>query len=468
MTREEAIALYRSGEGPTVEKLLELDSEVAKLKKALEAKPPGGDPSTPSGMRPPYEKPPSKRRRKRPGRKNGHHGVRRPAPKEVHETKTHTISECPGCHNHLERPVSTRERFTEDIPKVKPVITKHIIHIYYCQRCKKNIEAPVEDALPKSTLGVRLLVHTAYLHFSLGLPLHKIVAYLNSCLYLPVSPGGLSLAWQRLSQILLPWYEYLEILTNTSPLLNIDETGWRVLGKAYWLWCFTSQRIKTAYYIISPTRASPVLKGVLGELFEGILVCDFFGAYNKVSAFLKQRCLLHLLRDMKRTSVFHKTPEWMTFSKRLKRIIKDAIRLSIHSSNLGPEVYTRRCSIIRDRLRRLIREPYNDSHSKRFVKRLKRHQAELFTFLEHPEVPFNNNHAERMIRPAVIARKNSYCNRSEKGAKTQAILMSIFHTLHLQEQDAITTLEEALRSYCKTGFLPSLPGITEAKLSNAA
>lgn len=468
MTREEAIALYRSGEGPTVEKLLELDSEVAKLKKALEAKPPGGDPSTPSGMRPPYEKPPGKRRRKRPGRKNGHHGVRRPAPKEVQETKTHTISECPGCHNHLGRPVSTRQRFTEDIPKVKPIITKHIIHIYYCQRCKKNIEAPVEDALPKSTLGVRLLVHTAYLHFSLGLPLHKIVAYLNSCLYFPVSPGGLSLAWQRLSQILLPWYEYLEILTKTSPLLHIDETGWRVLGKAYWLWCFTSQRIKTAYYIISPTRASPVLKEVLGELFEGILVCDFFGAYNKIDAFLKQRCLLHLLRDMKRTSVFHKTPEWMTFSKRLKRIIKDAIRLSIHSSNLGPEVYTRRCSIVRDRLRRLIREPYNDSHSKRFVKRLKRHQAELFTFLEHPEVPFNNNHAERMIRPAVIARKNSYCNRSEKGAKTQAILMSIFHTLHLQEQDAITTLEEALRSYCKTGFLPSLPGITEAKLSNAA
>jgi len=69
---------------------------------------------------------------------------------------------------------------------------------------------------------------------------------------------------------------------------------------------------------------------------------------------------------------------------------------------------------------------------------------------------------------AVVARKNSYCNRSERGAKTQAILMSIFRTLHLHEQDAISTLEEALRFYCKTDSLPPLFEKNEAKLSIAA
>lgn len=217
-----------------------------------------------------------------------------------------------------------------------------------------------------------------------------------------------------------------------------------------------------------PSRASPVLKEVLQEVFKGILVCDFFGAYNKIEAFLKQRCLLHLLRDIKRTSVSHKTSEWMRFSKKLKRIVKDAIRLSMRSSNLSPEVYRRRCNTIDHRLRELILGPYNDCHCKRFVKRLKRHQNELFTFLGHPEVPFDNNQAERMIRPAVVARKNSYCNRSERGARTQAILMSIFRTLHLREQDAISTLEEPLRFYCKIGSLPPLFEKYEAKLPLAA
>ena len=262
-------------------------------------------------------------------------------------------------------------------------------------------------------------------------------------------PGGLSQAWARISEILLPWYESLGILAKNSTLLHIYETGWRVLGKTYWLWCFANDKI--AYYLISPSRASPVIKEVLGEFFKGILVCDFFGAYNRIGALFKQRCLLHLLRDITRTRISCQTVEWMWFSKRLKRLIKDAIRLSIKGASITPEVYARRCNAIHKRLKTLIQEPYKDKQCLRLIKRLKRHKNELFIFLEQKDVPFDNNHAERMIRPAVIARKNSYCNRSEKGAQTQAILMSVFHTLHLRGQEPITVLEEALRIYCRTG-----------------
>jgi len=467
MTKREAKALYRSGEEPTVKKLLELDTRVEQLEKTLKKmQNPKDDPSKPSGMKAPYEKPSLKGRKKRPGRKKGHKGVRRPAPEVVNETKVHTISHCPECFLILKEPVSKRERFSEDIPKVEPVIKRHIINIYYCPRCKKIVEAPCEDALPKSTLGNRLLVQTAYLHFYLGLSLHKIVTYLNSCLYFSVSAGGLSLAWARLSEILLPWHKSLRILAKDSRLLHVDETGWRVLGKTYWLWCFASQKI--VYYHICPSRASPVLKEVLGEFFKGILICDFFGAYNRISALFKQRCLLHLLRDIVRTSVFCHTSEWISFSKRLKRLIKDAIQLGLKGSSLAPEVYTKKCGAISKRLAWLIKESHKDRHCLRLIKRLKRHKDELFTFLEQKEVPFENNHAERMLRPAVVARKNSYCNRSEKGAKTQAVLMSIFHTLHLREEDPITALEEALRSYCKTGSLPSLFEEPEAQLSMAS
>ena len=94
---------------------------------------------------------------------------------------------------------------------------------------------------------------------------------------------------------------------------------------------------------------------------------------------------------------------------------------------------------------------------KRLTGRLRRYRGALFTFLDHPDVPSDNNHAEREIRPAVIIRKNSLCNRSEAGANAQAILMSVYRTLKLRGLDPLETIVSALRAYISTGALPPLP-----------
>ena len=93
---------------------------------------------------------------------------------------------------------------------------------------------------------------------------------------------------------------------------------------------------------------------------------------------------------------------------------------------------------------------------KRLVKRLRRHREELFVFLYHEGVPFDNNHAERTIRGAVVMRKNSYCNRSADGAETQAILMSVFQTLKQRNANVTKTIVNALHQYLKTKKLPTL------------
>jgi transposase len=76
----------------------------------------------------------------------------------------------------------------------------------------------------------------------------------------------------------------------------------------------------------------------------------------------------------------------------------------------------------------------------------------------HPEVPSDNNHGERQIRPAVIARKNSYANGSEEGAETQAVLMSVFRTLKQRGHNPISAVVDAVRVHLQTGQLPPLPG----------
>jgi transposase len=102
-------------------------------------------------------------------------------------------------------------------------------------------------------------------------------------------------------------------------------------------------------------------------------------------------------------------------------------------------------------------------YAKGLIKRLRRHRNDLFTFLDQPGVPLDNNHAERIMRPAVIIRKNSYGNRSQRGADCQVVLMSDLRTLKQLGHDPGTTTCNAIATYLKTGQLPPLPANIASK-----
>jgi hypothetical protein len=123
--------------------------------------------------------------------------------------------------------------------------------------------------------------------------------------------------------------------------------------------------------------------------------------------------------ELKRTQPYHHPGgDWPAFSKQLRRLIRDSIRLSKRRPELPGERFASRRRRLGERLHALRARPWEERHARRLVKRLRRHEAGLFTFLDHPDVPFDNNHAERILRPAVIVRKNSYANGSELGAET--------------------------------------------------
>lgn len=141
-------------------------------------------------------------------------------------------------------------------------------------------------------------------------------------------------------------------------------------------------------------------------------------------------CLVHLLRELEQTVKYKQPGEgWSAFEKKLRRLLGDAIRLWKGRDELDEATLASRRSRLDQRQAELIEFGWDDSHAKRLIKRLRRHQNDLFTFLDRDGVPIENNHAERSIRPAVIIRKNSYGNRSEQGADCQAVMMTIFRTL---------------------------------------
>ena len=176
----------------------------------------------------------------------------------------------------------------------------------------------------------------------------------------------------------------------------------------------------------------------------------------------RQCCLVHLLRELEKVDLDKGPPgagrfaEWHAFAKQLRRLLRDGIRLR-KRPDFTPTAYASRIRRIDQRLIALAESGYTDPDARRLAARLSKHRDELFTFLDHPDVTFDNNLAERMIRPAVILRKLSQSNRSEKGAAVQAVLMSVYRTLKLRGHDPIATITSALRTHLTSGQLPALP-----------
>jgi transposase len=466
---EQVIAAAARGElsEAQIEQLLEDDPRLAKLAfiaavqavtqlrdKSTAADHP--DPATPSGQQPVYTKPNRAGRGKKRGAKVGHKGHRRPTPPQIDRHVEHApLEQCPCCGEPVSPPRKHRTRIIIDLPEDLSTDTaEHRIPRQWCGGCKRYIEPTVLDAMPKSTLGHRTVATTAWLHYGLGVTIDQIVSILGHHLNTKLSAGGLVAMWHRLARDLTPWYEQIGEQAKTSAHLHADETGWRVDGATHWLWCFTNPRC--CYYMIDPSRGSPALEKFFTDSFAGVLISDFWCAYASVLAGDRQYCLVHLLREIEQVSQHNDSADWRAFAKQLKRLVRDAVRLRRRCEQPAKQ-YPSRVRRIDQRLCALADARYVDADATRLAKRLSRHRDWLFTFLEYPHVPWENNFAERQIRPAVILRKNSQSNRSQKGAATQAVLMSVFRTLKLRDLSPTETLAHALRHLLQHGELPPLP-----------
>lgn len=424
-------------------------------------------PSTPSGMVPVYEKPAVPKRRKKPGAKNGHPGARRARPERIDRRVEHRLKHCPDCGGRLQRGTRSRTRIIEDLPEdITPVVTEHTIHRDYCSNCRKDVEPVVTEAMPGATLGHRVIGLTAWFHYGLGITISQVIEILGYHLQTRLTSGGLIDAWRRLAEVLLDWYEQIGEEAKRSAVLHADETGWRVDGQTHWLWCFANHTV--CYYMIDRCRGSPALQRFFGEAFAGTLIHDFWAAYEAIDVDDRQYCLVHLLRELEKVDEHNDSLAWKAFAKKLRRLIHDGIRLR-KRPDFSPARYQSRIRLIDRRLTQLAQwqgedgcAVYTDPDTLRLAKRLRKHWDHLFTFLDKPDVPFDNNFAERQIRPAVILRKNSQSNRSQQGAVTQAVLMSVYRTLKLRGHDPIQTITHALQSYLATGTLPPLPPRTTA------
>lgn len=236
-------------------------------------------------------------------------------------------------------------------------------------------------------------------------------------------------------------------MLRAAGVVYADETSWRINGKNGYLWTLTND--DHTLYHVDRSRGGQVIMELLGESFghdgHGKLVSDFYSVYDQIGG-QQQKCLVHLLRELRDT--IKKRPELAghAFFKRCRRLVKDMLKLKASRDELPPPVYAHRVKLVEKRLAALSQESWDDPDADRLTRRLAKYRNKLTTFLHHAEVDGTNNAAERAIRPAVVMRKITGGSRSAEGAQAWSILASVMRTAEQQGRDVLETIKTLLRA----------------------
>jgi transposase len=432
-----------------LDRIAELESEnaslrarIAKLEQQLTnltaSVPPSDDSPVPVFVKPKRQK----RGRKKPGRKPGHPGSYRQRPTQADEIVEVPLDDCPHCHGVLEN-VHTCEQYVEEVIPAQTKVICYRTHRGYCPHCQRKVESRHPDQVPYRMIGSRALLTAAQLKHELGVPYRKVASVLKRLCGLSITPGALVQQMNDLAVWLKPEYEAIQSALRQSSSVNVDETGWRLDGKSCWLWAFTNDSFTV--YEVNASRGHQVVLQQLGEDYAGTVISDFYTAYNPLP-YRQQKCLVHLLRELSKCAPGN-TEEYATFHKKLRRLLRDALRLKQLIAELPNDVFDRRLKYIHERLAKLAGANYETPDCQRLAKRLSKHSHELFTFLEQMDVDSDNNRAERAIRPTVVSRKISGGNRSPSGTEALGIITSLIQTCKQQKRDFVEVGLEIIQCY---------------------
>jgi transposase/cell division protein FtsB len=396
--------------------------------------------------------------RKKPGRKIGHVAALRPKPAQidVHQDVPVPVDSlgqpsCPHCKTQLSD-VEHHERVVEDIIPAKVVTTCYHTTSGWCPCCRRQMESRAEDQppahdLPHAQLGINALATAAVMRVCYRLPLRQITRLFLHLPGLKLSPGAIVKQLRRLGQWLEGQYDRLKLVLRAAGVVHGDETGWRINGKNGYLWTLTNAT-HTLYHV-DRSRGAKVILDLLGSSFGveggGKLVSDFYSVYDQIGG-TQQKCLAHLLRELRDTIA--KRPELKAhrFFKRCKALVQAMLRLKRQQGKVDPSAYEHQVKLLENRLLALSQTTWGDADADRLTKRLAKYREKLTPFLHHAELDGTNNAAERALRPAVVMRKITGGSRSESGAKAWSILASVIRTAEQQGRDVVETLKTLLRA----------------------
>lgn len=411
---------------------------------------------------------------RKPGARYGRH-QRRPLPERVDEEIPVPVpAQCPACAGPL-----TLERiepqYQEEIVR-RTWIRRFDIPICRCTRCGKRVQGrhPLQssDAIGAAAVqvGPEAVTLAVLMNKLQGLPHAAAAAILKQGFGLTMSRSAICRAIQRTARKAEATWHALREAARRSALAHMDETGWKVEAQLHWLWAVVTEQI--TFCEILPGRGFVEAAAILGEEYAGWLIHDGLQLYYKFLKAAHQSCAAHLIRRC-RDLVEVATPAAARFPLAVKQLLEQGLALrdryleqqiSLH----GLWTATGR---LEAKLDRLLARSYRDRANQRLANHLRHERPYLFTFLYCPGlVDATNNLAERVMRLLVVIRKNWGGNRTQRGARAQAVLTSILLTARQQDKDVFVLLTELLRSPRPKllDILPEVEAVTGSNQADAA
>jgi transposase len=358
-------------------------------------------------------------------------------PDEIIEHKPHFCKECGEELNNQNCNFVSRKQEV-DLPPVLPRYVEHQSYSCKCRKCGATTTTTLPERLKASIqYGDNIKALIVYLSVYHYLPYNRISELLQDFLNLPLSEGTIDNILKECSGKAYPAYEEIRKKVQNALVVGGDETGIKINGKKGWLFAFQNQN--HTFLSASMSRGFQSISNVFGNGFpHSVYVSDCLPAQLKVESKAKQLCMAHLQRELANfIDVFD-----CGFSSQLSNLIHQAIELKYRLSETEYVLHKNKIKYFRTKLDKLLNDDHEGKHKKvlAFIKRLRKHRDFVFTFLQYPEVPPDNNGSERAIRNAKVKMKVSGQFRSLAGAESFAILRSIIDTAKKNSQNVLNVL----------------------------
>jgi transposase len=376
------------------------------------------------------------------------------------------------------------------------------------------VAPPTPKIIPKSPYGISIWVHILLAKFLYSQPLHRALRELSG-LGLSMSAGSITGGLQKIAALFIPLQAALYEHQMSESSFHNDESRWEVyaeldgkVGHRWYLWVTKSTDV--IHYQIAPTRSATVPLAHFSGLEQKkvIVVCDRFSSYKKLArlnpSIILAYCWAHVRRDFLDLALKYPTLEkwaltWVeeiatSYHLNYRRLAHWDENLPLTQQDVlfdhAQKLLTDQIQLMNDRcVQLLLADQSASNHSGAAIKQLpaskgangtdastlepgQLHEAQrsvlvslqnhwhgLIIFLAYPEIPMDNNSAERAIRNPVIGRKNYYGSGSIWSAELAAMMFSQLQTIELWKLNPRHWLQEYLTACAE------LSGTTPADLS---
>jgi transposase len=428
-------------------KILALEGQVRDLLDKLKP------PQPPRTITPLPPAPAQKPTGKKPGGQPGHPPRMKVLlpPERVNTVVPYIPTHCTKCDKPLpatrgaKDPEPKRHQVVE-LPPVAVEVTEHQGHARTCPCCGEVTWGTIPAEVRAHSVGPKMTGLMGYLAGVHGVSKRGIEEIVEQVFEAPIALGTIANLEQELSAALLPVHEEARQVIAAAAVKNTDETGWKQAGKKRWLW--VSATLTVVYFVIHSRRNLDALKRVAGEQLSGIVCSDRWCVYADWPG-KRQLCWAHVKRNwekqVERGGAAQRVGEkWLEGHRQ----VFELWQLFRGGGCTRPELDERMAPLTLALLEVLGEgRRSRDRRFARFCARLTNDFVHLWTFVDTEGVEPTNNHAERVLRRAVLWRRRSYGCHSAEGCRFVERILTVVQTLREQKRSVLKFLSQAIHAH---------------------